>query len=172
MQPIVKFMITKTGIISTLQTAVWYGPHSLGGIGIFDPIMIQGSGQIVFLIKKFCEKTPSSPLLHANLYHLQLEAGWGGIILENDLPKTQRWLQTESWIHEVWKFMSTNNIHIYHPDKYVLTQRTYDACLMTHLTLNGDSSTSEIHAINWCYMSKGVFFIRDIINHQVTHLNK
>ena len=51
MQSIVKFGITKAGISSTLYTEVRYGNHSLGGIRIFDPFVIQGTYRIDFLIK-------------------------------------------------------------------------------------------------------------------------
>ena len=50
MRPIVKFGRTKAGRISTLHTAVRDGPQYLGGIGLFDPFVIQGAGQIAFLI--------------------------------------------------------------------------------------------------------------------------
>ena len=50
MQPFVKFGFNKAGVSSTLHTAVKYGPRSLGGIGIFDPFLIQGTGRIAFLI--------------------------------------------------------------------------------------------------------------------------
>ena len=50
MQLIVKFLITKDGIRSTLHTAVRYGIISLGGVGIFDPIIIQGVGKIAIPI--------------------------------------------------------------------------------------------------------------------------
>ena len=43
-QPIVKFGLTKAGIISNLHMAVRYGPRSLGGIGTFDPFLIQVAG--------------------------------------------------------------------------------------------------------------------------------
>ena len=44
--------------------------------------------------------------------------------------------------------MSANNIHISHLGTYVLTKRTYEACLTTHLTTDGDFGTSELGAIN------------------------
>ena len=96
MQPIVKCGLTKAGIISTFHTAVRYGPRSLGSIGIFDPLVVQGSGQIAFLVEHFWKSTPYIPLLQANLSTLQLETGRGGPILENDYTETQQWLQTES----------------------------------------------------------------------------
>ena len=83
MQPIIKFGITKDGIISILQTTVRYGPLFLWGIGIFDPIIIQIADQIDLLIKKLQEPTPSIPLICANISTTQLEAVWGGSILEN-----------------------------------------------------------------------------------------
>ena len=82
MQHIVKFGLTKAGISSTLHTAVRYGPWSLGGVGLFDPFMIQGTDIIAFLIEHYWDSTPSSPLLWSNLSTLQLEAGRGGSILE------------------------------------------------------------------------------------------
>ena len=49
-QPIVKFGLIKAGIISTFNTEVRYVPQSLGGIRLFDPFVIQGAGEIAFLI--------------------------------------------------------------------------------------------------------------------------
>ena len=68
--------------------------------------------------------------------------------------------------------MSAKHIHIYHLGTDVSTQRTPDAWLMSHLVLNYGFSTSEIWAINHCRMSKEIFFMRDIFNHQGIHLHK
>ena len=68
--------------------------------------------------------------------------------------------------------MSSNHIHISHLGKYVLTHRMYDAYLMTQLALNGYFTTSEIHDINCCLMSKGILFISNMCNHQGTHIHK
>ena len=72
MQPIVKFGLTKAGISSILRTAVRYGPSSLGGIGIFDQSVIQGTGILAFLIKHYRKSTPYILILQANLATLQL----------------------------------------------------------------------------------------------------
>ena len=144
MWPIVKFGLAKDGISSTLHTVVRYGPWSLGGIGLFDPFVIQGVGQISFLIEHYWKSTPSSPILWANLSTLQLEAGRRGRILENDYIETQQWIQTESWILKVCKFMSTNQTNISNLGLEVSTQLTNDTCRMTHLELEVDFTTSEL----------------------------
>ena len=43
---------------------------------------------------------------------------------------------------------------------------------MSHLALKGNFNTSKLWAINWCRMSKGIFFISDIYNRHGTHLQK
>ena len=48
MQLIVKCILTEDGIRSTLHTAVRYAPRFLGDIGLLEPIVIQGAGQIPF----------------------------------------------------------------------------------------------------------------------------
>ena len=75
MQPNVTFWLNKACICSTSHKAVRYG------IGIFEPIMIQDTGQIEFLIEHCLKPTTYSPLLCANLSTLQLEASQGGRIL-------------------------------------------------------------------------------------------
>ena len=87
MQTIVKFGLTKAGIISTLHTAVRYGRRSIGSIGIFDPFLIQGIGRIYILIKHYWGSNPYIPLLRDNLANLKLEAGKEGRILEMDTQK-------------------------------------------------------------------------------------
>ena len=84
MQPIVKCGLAKDSISSTLYTAVRYGPRYLGGIRLIDPFVIQGTGITAFLIKHYWKSTPSIPLLQSNLVTLQLEAGRGSRVLEND----------------------------------------------------------------------------------------
>ena len=170
--PIVKFGITKDGISSNLHTSVRYFPRYLWCIKFFDPLMIQGAEQIAFLIEQYLKFNPSRLLVWANLSTLKLESGRGGILLENDYTETQQWLQTDSWIREVWKIISTNHISIYQLITEVSTQRTDDACIMSHLALQGNFTTSELPAINRCGMSKGIFFISNIRNHQVTHLKQ
>ena len=128
MKPIVKSGITKDVISSTLHKAVTYGHCSLGGIGSFEPFVIQGAGQIVFLITEYWKLTPSSPLLWVSLCNLQLEPRRGK--LENEYAETQQWIHTESWMREVRKFMSVKHINISHIGKEASTQRTQDACIM------------------------------------------
>ena len=53
MQDIVQFGLIKAGIGSTLHTEVIYGPISIGCIRIFDPLVIQGTVRIAFLIKHY-----------------------------------------------------------------------------------------------------------------------
>ena len=84
MQSIVKFRPNNAVISSTLHTAVRYGSRSLGGIGIFDPFEIQGTGRIAFLIKHYWNSNTYIPLLWSKLPTLKLEAGIVGHILEND----------------------------------------------------------------------------------------
>ena len=81
MQPIVTFGLTKAGISRTLCTGVRYGPHYLGGIGIFDLFVIQEIGRIAFLVKQYWRSNPYSPLRRSNPATLKLEAGVGGHIL-------------------------------------------------------------------------------------------
>ena len=172
MRPIVNFGLAMVSISSTFHTAVGYGPRSIGSIGLSVPILIQGAGQIAFLVKHHCKPTTYIPLLHANLSIIQHESVWGGRILEVNYPENQQWLHTDPWIHEVCKFISMNHIHIYHLVTDVPTQHAYDTCLMLHLSLNGNFTTSELRAINRCSMSKGVFFISIICNHQGTCILK
>ena len=50
-RPILKFGLAKSSIISTLHTAVRYGPWYLGGIENFNPFVIQWLGQTAFLVE-------------------------------------------------------------------------------------------------------------------------
>ena len=65
--------------------------------------------------------------------------------------------------------MSANNIHIYHLGTDALTKRTHGACLMSQLALKGDFTTLELWSISCCHMSKGIFFLINICDHQGTH---
>ena len=68
--------------------------------------------------------------------------------------------------------MPNNNILAYHLDTDVSTQRTYYACLIAHININVYFTNSELCAINRCCMSKGMLFMIDVCNHQVTKLLK
>ena len=103
---------------------------------------------------------------------LKLGARQGGRKLENNYPKTQRWLQTESWICNIWKFVSSHHIRIYHLEIDVSTKSMQDSYLISHLALNFDFTTSELQAIKFRRMSKGIFPISYICKHQGTHLHK
>ena len=134
--------------------------------------MILGAGQIASFNEHYFKLTPSRPPLQDILFTLQLELGRGGHIFKNAYTETQQCLQTESWIHQVCKFMSANHINISRLGKEVSTQRTHNACIMSHLSLEGDIKTSELRAINQGRMSKDIFFISNICNHQVNHLQQ
>ena len=73
MRPIVKFELTKDGIISTLHMVFRYGTYSVGGTRIFNLIVVQGVDKIAFVIKHLWKPTLSSPLFRANISTLQLE---------------------------------------------------------------------------------------------------
>ena len=60
----------------------------------------------------------------------------GGSILENDYTETQQ------WILEVWKLMSTNQITISHVGPELSREHTHDALLRTYLFLEGNFPTS------------------------------
>ena len=64
--------------------------------------------------------------------------------------------------------MLANHIHIYELGIDVSTQPTYDACIKTHLAINGYFATS----INCCFISNGSFLISDIGYHQGSHIQK
>ena len=68
--------------------------------------------------------------------------------------------------------MSTNQINIFQLGPEVSTQRMHNARPMTHLVIEGNFITSELQAINWCHMYKGILFLRNITNHQGTHLQQ
>ena len=89
MQTIVNLGLTKAGISSNLYTAVRYGPRSLENIRLFDPLVIQVTGRISFLIKHYWKSTPYRPAIWSNLYNIQLEAGRGGSILGKKITETQ-----------------------------------------------------------------------------------
>ena len=67
MQSIIKFGLTKAVISSTFHTAVRYGSRSIGGIIMFDPFVIHGTGAISILIKHYWKSNPSCPILWASL---------------------------------------------------------------------------------------------------------
>ena len=138
--------------------------------------------QTLFLFKVKAKQplSPNTAEKRLHIYHFSgltyplfnLKQFEGGRILEDDCPKTQQWLQRESWIREVCKFMSANNIYISHLGTYVSTQHNYDACLMTQLSLNGNITTLDILAINRGRMYKEIFFLSGIFNNQGTQLIK
>ena len=72
MQPIVKCVLTKASISSTLHQSFIYGYQSLGGIGLFYPFVIYVEYLIALLIKHCGKLTPYIPLICANLSTTQL----------------------------------------------------------------------------------------------------
>ena len=68
--------------------------------------------------------------------------------------------------------MSANHINMSPLGKEVSIQRMYDTCLMSHLALEGDFTTSELRDIHFCHMFKGIYFMRDICNYQGNNLQQ
>ena len=93
-------------------------------------------------------------------------------IFENDYTETQQWLHIEFWIRKAWNFIPTNQPVTSNLVTVVSEQRAHDNFLISHLALEGDFTTSELQAINWCCMTKGIFSISNISNHQGTNINK
>ena len=107
---VLKSILQKMHISSTIPTSLRHGPIELGGLGLYDLRTEVGIEAIKFLRNSLYSDSESGNLIRLNLQYSQRESGVGYHLLEQ--PDTHISYLTPSWILSIRQFLSNNNMSI------------------------------------------------------------
>jgi hypothetical protein len=108
---VLKSMLQKFHISSTIPTSLRHGPIELGGLGLYDLRTEAGIEAIKFLRNSLYDSdSKAGNLIRLNLQYSQREAGVGFHLLEK--PQEPISYLTPSWILSIRQFLSNNNMSI------------------------------------------------------------
>lgn len=107
---VVKSILQKLHISSTIPTSLRHGPIELGGLGLYDLRTEVGIEAIKFLRNSLYGDSEAGNLIRLNLQYSQREAGVGFHLLEH--PKEYISYLTPSWILSIRQFLANNNMSI------------------------------------------------------------
>jgi hypothetical protein len=107
---VLKSMLQKLHISSTIPTSLRHGPVELGGLGLYDLRTEAGIEAIKFLRNSLYSDSEAGNLIRLNLQYSQREAGVGFYLLEK--PNEYISYLTPSWILSIRQFLANNNMSI------------------------------------------------------------
>jgi hypothetical protein len=171
MTPIYKCGLPQTGISSTIPLAIRHGPQTMGGLGLMDPYLRMGIGQIESFISNRWLRTPTGTLFEIALDDIALEMG-----LQDPFSSRARlkqglgYITTPSWIKHMFTFAADNNIMInvegvgFHP------QRVADKTIMDW-AVRYTRHIPTLQSINRVRMYLNVVWLSDIATADGRHLD-
>ena len=107
---VLKSILQKLHISSTIPTSLRHGPVELGGLGLYDLRTEVGIDAIKFLRNSLYSDSESGNLIRLNLQYSQRESGVEFHLIEQ--PDTHISYLTPSWILSIRQFLSNNNMSI------------------------------------------------------------
>ena len=106
MWPILKDVLPKAGFNRHFPHAVVYGPASFQGLGVHNPYIMQGVTKVATVIEQMWKGTMTGTFIQTALEYLRLEIGLNIDIFKSNFNDYGHLVMTESWISDMWKFMS------------------------------------------------------------------
>ncbi|KAI2497153.1 hypothetical protein MHU86_17356 [Fragilaria crotonensis] len=107
---VIKSMLQKFHLSSTIPTSLRHGPTELGGLGLYDLRTEAGIEAIKFLRNSLYSDSEAGNLIRLNLQYSQREAGVGFYLLEE--PRKHISYLTPSWILSIRQFLANHNMSI------------------------------------------------------------
>ena len=107
---VLKSMLQKMHIQSTILTSIRHGPLELGGLALYDLRAEAGIEAINFFRNAVYSNTECGKLLRINLQYSQLESGIGDALLKH--PKIHVSYLTPTWITSLRQFLYCHNMSI------------------------------------------------------------
>jgi hypothetical protein len=139
---VMKSMLQKLHISSTIPTSLRHGPLELGGLGLFDLRTEAGIEAIKFLRNSLYSDSEAGNLIRLNLQYSQREAGVGFYLLEK--PQVYISYLTPSWTLSIRQFLANNNMSITVSDIHLNRLRgDTDSYIMHADHLKGYSSSQQ-----------------------------
>ena len=162
MTPLLQVYLPRSGIQRNIKRDLLYGPISLQGFGLHNPYLTQGIAQITDIIDHQWKNTITGKLIHQSLEHLRIEIGCNFPILSTSIDRFELLILTDSWITNLWRFMSKMEISWQDNTPVIPLRRENDVLLMEHILTNDRLTATEIKKANQCRIYLQVMSLADI----------
>jgi hypothetical protein len=128
----------KMGINRNTSRSVVFRTRKYGGLGLDHLAVVQGFGQLQYLIGSLRTKYTTGDLYQILLEYTQLECGTATPILEANFARYEHAILTKNWIMECWRYLKLCNSSVpisglWSPVK----GRLRDAALLDEFTMQG-----------------------------------
>jgi hypothetical protein len=152
--------LNKMGYSRSTPRAVRYGPTRFGGVNMHQLKDIQGSGQILQLLKHLRIQSPFQKMWLIALHWAQLQSGFHIPLLQDPMVPAPH---LESlYITSLREFLSSINGSIVTEHSYTTPlQRVHDRAIMDDVIASKLFTPSECKLINYCRMFLHVNSIAD-----------
>ena len=107
---VIKSILQKMHISSTIPTSIRHGPIEMGGLGLYDFRTEAGLEALKFFRNSLYTNSEAGNLIRLNLQYSQRESGVGYPLLEQ--PTRYIPYLTPSWILSLRQYLSNHNMHV------------------------------------------------------------
>jgi hypothetical protein len=107
---VIRSMLQKMGVQSTIPTAIRHGPPELGELGIYDLRTEAGLEAVKIFRDSIYSESENGNLLRLNMQYSQLEAGVGELLLGK--PEVHLPYLTPTWLLSLRQFLYCHNMTV------------------------------------------------------------
>jgi hypothetical protein len=100
------------GIKINTARSVVFGTRKYGGLGLEHLAVVQGFGQLQYLIGSMWTQYTTGDLYQMILEYTQLECGTVTLILEANFDRYEHAILAKNWITECWRYPSLCNASV------------------------------------------------------------
>jgi hypothetical protein len=169
-RPVVNPILPKMGINRSTSRSVVFGTSKYGGLGLDHLAVVQGFGQLQYLIGGMWTQDTTGDLYQMLLEYAQLEYGIATPILEANFARYEHAILTKKWITECWRYLSLCKSSVTISGLWSPTKgRLRDAVLMDKFTMQGLSDKKNPD-VNRCHIYLRAFYISDIMDLAVKYI--
>ena len=139
---VVKSILQKMHVSSTIPTSLRHGPVEMGGLGLYDLRTEAGLEALKFFRNALYTNSEAGNLIRLNLQYSQRESGVGFPLLSN--PTCHIPYLTPSWVLSVRQFLSNHNMHVTVSDVHIdELKSTTDEYIMNEVHLQRYSASQQ-----------------------------
>ena len=160
MAPILKNVLNKLQIVTTIKRDVLYGPTTYQGMGLSNLYTLMGAIHCTLLVQFYRTDTDLGHLLQTSYENMRMELGMPGCPFSYDYERYAGCV-THSWMKHLWLFCHTKKVELRRACLPFRHKRKHDKNLMQYFTNNGLHGY-KLASINRCRLYLKVVLLSDI----------
>ena len=161
--PAIKAALTKSGVSSSIPTAIRDCPTESGGIGVLSLYHWQGTSRTTMLLDHLHRKSTRGMLLLQCVEDITLEAGLYGSLWKMPFELISKYVSDHSLLYHILKYNSENKISINIPHIELEPKRINDKSIML-LASSFFTTKRSLRSIQRIRMKLGVIHLSNICN--------